>query len=97
MSPIQTPSCKAEQARVGVLQALLHLGEEIQVGGKADQRESGKMEEVSEPTLMRPKGGYRDECCLILLHLVEDLWEQRNGWEGIADFNSPWQEKSIAL
>lgn len=84
MNPIQIPTHKGEQLSAGVPQATLHLCEDIEEEGKADQGASREVEDISETILARPGGGYLNDHHAVLPHLAQDLREQGNGWKGIA-------------
>lgn len=89
MSPIQVPSHEVKQAWAGVLEPTAHLREKIQERGEADWMVCGKVKEVGEPVLTGPKQGYEDEDLSVPLHFAENLQEEWDGWEGVAEFSCP--------
>lgn len=66
----------------------MRFQEESQERGEAAQRVCRAVKVVRELVLAGLKGGY-EEHCLIPPHFAENLREEQDGWEGVADFSCP--------
>lgn len=58
---------------------------------------SGEVEDIGEPVLAKPGGGYQNKRPVILPHLAQDLWKQRHGRGGTVEVGGPGEEKVVAL